>query len=168
MPKLIRKGAVVDDARVVVRDAVATADLPRGPVLVPLAQWKAGRDTLRARGDVGVWLAPADDPADLADDIARLPVIAVDFPAFGDGRGYSTARLLRERYGYTGELRAIGDIQRDQLAYLVQVGFDAFVLAEGRDPHDALASLADFTDGYQLTQLRTPWFRRRAAAGAGA
>lgn len=168
MPKLIRKGAVVDDARVVVRDAGAVADVPPGPVLVPLALWKAGRAALLARGDAGVWLAPADDPADLADDIARLPAIAVDFPAFADGRGYSTARLLRERYGYVGELRAIGDIQRDQLAYLLQVGFDAFALAEGRDPQEALVSLADFTDGYQLTQLRTPWFRRRAAAGAGA
>ena len=73
--------------------------------------------------DVGVWLAPADDPGGArARTLASLPVIAVDFPAFTDGRGYSTARLLRERYGYTGELRAIGDVQRDQLHYLRQVG----------------------------------------------
>ncbi len=168
MPKLIRRGAVVDDARVVVRNAIAVADVPAGPVLVPLSLWTSARDALLARGNVGVWLAPTDDPATLADDTARLPAIAVDFPAFTDGRGYSTARLLRERYGYTGELRAVGDIQRDQLAYLVQAGFDAFALAEGRDPQAALASLADFTDGYQHTGLRTPWFRRRAAAGAGA
>jgi len=169
MPKLIRKGAIVDDAYVVARDAASTADLAPGvPVLVPLALWRAERETLRGRAGVGVWLAPADDPAALADDVADLPVVAVDFPAFADGRGYSTGRLLRERYGYRGELRAIGDIQRDQLSYLVQVGFDAFALAHGRDEEAALASLRDFSDGYQLTHLRAPWFRRRVAAAGAA
>jgi len=135
-------------------------------VLVPLPLWQSARDALLARGDAGVWLAPADDPTALADDVARLSVIAVDFPAFGDGRGYSTARLLRERFGYLGELRAIGDVQRDQLAYLGQVGFDAFVVRADRDLDDAVEALADFTDGYQSTVRRTPWFRRRAAQGA--
>ncbi|MEP6678688.1 MAG: DUF934 domain-containing protein, partial [Betaproteobacteria bacterium] len=78
-------------------------------------------------------------------------------------RGYSTARLLRQRYGYTGELRAIGDIQRDQLAYLAQCGFDAFALRDGEDAQGALAAFHDFADGYQLTEARTPWFRRRVA-----
>ena len=174
MPRLIRNGKVVDDPWVVAREATVVANLVPGvPALVPLALWRADREALRGRADVGVWLAPADDAAALADDVANLPVIAVDFPSFVDGRGYSTARLLRERYGYRGELRAIGDVQRDQLSYLVQVGFDAFALAHGRDEQAALASLRDFSDGYQLTNLRTPWFRRRAAAegaaaGAGA
>jgi uncharacterized protein (DUF934 family) len=95
-----------------------------------------------------------------------LPVIAVDFPSFTDGRGYSHARLLRDRYAYAGELRAIGDVQRDQLYYLSQSGFDAFLIREGKDAHAALAGLDDFTDGYQLTQQRTPWFRRREATAA--
>lgn len=164
MPRRIKHGAVVDDAWVVVRDAASIDALAPGvPAIVPLSLWLDEREALRGRAGVGVWLAPADDPAALAHDVEVLPVIAVDFPAFADGRGYSTARLLRERYGYRGELRAIGDVQRDQLALLVQVGFDAFAMASGRDEVAALASLADFTDGYQLTQLRTPWFRRRAA-----
>jgi uncharacterized protein (DUF934 family) len=117
---------------------------------------------------VGVWLAPADDPLALAADAASLPVIAVDFPSFTDGRGYSIARLLRERVGYVGELRAIGDVQRDQLYYLSQVGFDAFAVREDRDLEQALVSLRDFSDGYQGTQARTPWFRRRDAAGGAA
>ena len=72
----------------------------RAPVLVPLALWQCRRPALlRRRGDVGVWLAPADDPAALAADLAALPLIAVDFPQFTDGRGYSIARLLRERHG---------------------------------------------------------------------
>src|SRR5262249_59222150 len=116
-----------------------------------------------ARGDVGVWPGPADDPLALEADIERLALIAVDFPKFNDGRGYSTARLLRDRLGYRGELRAIGDVQRDQLYYLSQVGFDAFAIAHDRDVEGALASLRDFSDGYQITQARTPWFRRRNA-----
>jgi len=164
MPQLIKRGALAADRFTLVRDA--TAELPAGPVIVPLASWLAQRDAFAARGDVGVWLAPADDPAALASDVARLPVVAVDFPQFADGRGYSSARLLRERFGYAGELRAIGDIQRDQFAYLAQCGFDALALRDDKDVTDALAGLADFTDGYQLTYLRTPWFRRRPEAVA--
>lgn len=168
MPKLIRNGRVEDDAWVLLREAASLDDLPQAAAaIVPLALWQAQHAVLAGRAGVGVWLPPAADPAVLADAVATLPVIAVDFPTFADGRGYSIARLLRERYGYRGELRAIGDIQRDQLAYLAQVGFDAFALAHGRDEDAALASLADFSDGYQLTTLRSPWFRRRAAA-AGA
>jgi uncharacterized protein (DUF934 family) len=166
MPRLIRDGAVVEDAYLVVRGS-DPIDVTEGvPVVVPLVAWQANRDALRARGDAGVWLAPADDPLALAADIETLSVIAIDFPAFTDGRGYSSARLLRQRLGYTGELRAIGDIQRDQLYYLAQVGFDAFAVREDLDAEAALASLRDFSDGYQWTQVRSPWFRRRNATGA--
>jgi len=165
MPRLIKGTQIIDDAYMVIRGD----GFPEGvPVIVPLLTWQANRDALRASGDAGVWLAPADDPAALADDLASLPVIAIDFPSFTDGRGYSSARLLRERLGYRGELRAIGDIQRDQLYYLSQVGFDAFAVAEDRDVEAALAGLRDFSDGYQSTQARTPWFRRRDESGATA
>jgi uncharacterized protein (DUF934 family) len=166
MPRLIKGREVVDDAYMVVRGADPVEGTEGVPVIVPLAVWQSNRDALRARGDVGVWLAPADDPLALADDVASLPVIAVDFPSFTDGRGYSSARLLRERLGYRGELRAIGDIQRDQLYYLSQVGFDAFAVREDRDVDAALESLRDFSDGYQSTQVRTPWFARRHGATA--
>jgi uncharacterized protein (DUF934 family) len=168
MPRLIRRGAIADDAYAVVRDAVSLADLPDAtPVIVPLALWTAARAVLIARGNAGAWLAPADDPAALASDVGLMPVIAVDFPVFTDGRGYSIARLLRERHGYAGELRAIGDIQRDQLYLLLQVGFDAFAVRDDRDLSDALAGLRDFADGYQGTHLRAPWFRRRRALTGG-
>lgn len=169
MSQLIEGGAVREDRWTLLRTAASLDELPQGvAMIVPLAFWREHRDALLARGDVGVWLAPADDPAVLATDVAALPLVAVDFPQFTDGRGYSHARLLRSRYGYKGELRAIGDIQRDQLYYLSQSGFDAFLIREGKDAHDALGSLSDFTDGYQLTQVRTPWFRRRAANAANA
>ena len=165
MPRLIRNRAIVDDRYALVRSAASLADVPDGvPVIVPLALWLERRPALIARGDAGVWLAPADHAADLADDVARLPVIAIDFPQFTDGRGYSHARLLRERYRYAGELRAIGDIARDQLYYLTQCGFDAFLIPDGRDADDARNAFADFSDGYQATTARAPWYRRRQAA----
>jgi uncharacterized protein (DUF934 family) len=166
MPQLIRKGVIVDDAYMVVR-GTEPVDVTEGvPVIVPLAAWQANRDALRARAEVGVWLAPEDDPLALAGDVGSLTLIAIDFPRFTDGRGYSSARLLRERLHYRGELRAIGDVQRDQLHYLAQVGFDALAVREDLDVDAALASLRDFSDGYQATQARTPWFRRRTATGA--
>jgi len=95
MPQLIKDRKVGDDRWSLVRDP--EAPLPSGPVIVPLATWQARREALIARGDVGVWLAPADDPAALGGDVGALPVVAVDFPQFTDGRGYSIGRLLRER-----------------------------------------------------------------------
>jgi len=158
MPKqLIKDRQIIDDAWTLVRDAEAGA--PAGPAILPLALWKTLRDS-RAAADTGVWLAPADDPAELAGAVAELPVIAVDFPQFADGRGYSIGRLLRERYGFAGELRAIGDVLRDQLYPLEQVGFNAFSLREDRDPAKDIAGLHDFSLGYQQTFLRQqPLFR---------
>ena len=163
MPQLIRDGAIVEDRWTLLREA-APGELPAdGPVIVPLALWRAERGALLARGDVGVWLAPDADPGMLAADVGKLPVIAVDFPQFTDGRGYSTARLLREQYGFAGELRAIGDVLRDQLFYLRQCGFNAFAVRSGRDLTDALRGLGDFTDNYQATAAAPlPLFRRRA------
>jgi uncharacterized protein (DUF934 family) len=160
MPQLIKDGAVIEDRWTLQREALVEGATPPEYSIVPLAFWLAAPDTLRKRGDIGVWLTPADDPALLGPDARTLPLIAVDFPKFADGRGYSTGRLLRERFAFTGELRAIGDIQRDQLYYLYQVGFDAFDVRDGKDAQDALRSLRDFSDGYQLTNRRTPWFRR--------
>jgi uncharacterized protein (DUF934 family) len=110
-------------------------------------------------------LEAGDDPASLGRALDRLQAIAVRFPAFGDGRGYSIARLLRERYGYRGELRAIGVVPRDHLYFMAQCGFDAFELRAGEDPKAALAALDDFSEGYQASVARPqPLFRRRRAA----
>lgn len=132
-------------------------------VIVPLAIWERERDTLSAReGRVGVWLQGGDDPERIVADLARLPLVAINFPKLVDGRGYSTARLLRERYGYRGELRAIGEVQRDQLLFLARCGFDAFALKEGTDPQAALKAFSDFSEAYQSSvDTRVPLFRRR-------
>jgi len=139
------------------------AALPAGPLVVPLAWWREKREPLAARRDpVGVWLEPHDDPASIAADLARFALIAVRFPRFTDGRGYSIAALLRTRHGYQGELRAIGDVGRDQLFYLKRCGFDSFALPPHRDPEAALAGLEDFRDRYQgSVDQPLPLFRRR-------
>jgi uncharacterized protein (DUF934 family) len=164
MPQLIKDGAIVDDRWTLLREATSLADVPRAnAAIVPLALWLPTRETLRARADIGVWLKPSDDPDLLAGDCAALPLIAIDFPQFTDGRGYSIARLLRERHGFSGELRAIGDVLRDQLSYLRQCGFNAFAVRADRNLEDALKGLSDFNDNYQATWARpVPLFRRRA------
>ena len=107
-------------------------------------------------------LEPADDPAAFAFRLDTVARVEVNFPSLADGRGYSIARLLRERYGYGGELRAVGDVQRDQLFYLSRCGFDAFLLREGEDAEGALAALAGFSEAYQSSVERPlPLFRRR-------
>ncbi len=141
----------------------------RGDVIVPLALWLARREELLARaetGPLGVWIDANEGPEALAPDVQRFPLIAVNFPKFGDGRGYSIARLLRERYGFKGELRAIGDVLHDHLFFMSQCGFDAFALREDQDPQAALSVFGTFSDGYQTSVLRpVPLFRRRLGAG---
>ena len=139
---------------------------PPADLLLTLGQWQARREEWLARttGRLGVQLEPADDPAARAADLPRLALIAVNFPSFTDGRGFSTARLLRERLGYSGELRAVGDVFRDQLFYLSRVGFDAFLLRPGEDAEAALASLDSFSEAYQSSVAQPlPLFRRRIA-----
>ena len=142
---------------------------PKGDVIVPLALWRSQRETLLARpGRLGIWLGSDDEPGAIADDLRLFGIVAVDFPRFGDGRGYSTARLLRERFGWKGELRAIGDIFRDQLFYLSSCGFNSFALREGEDPQEALAWLGTFSESYAASVDRPlPLFRRRSAAQRG-
>ena len=142
---LIRDGAVETD------DWVAVADgdpVPGdGAVLVSLERWRAQRAELLTRGaPLGVRLQSAEAAADIADDVARLDLIALEFPVFTDGRAYSTARLLRERYGYMGELRAVGSVLRDQLLFMRRCGFDSFEVRE-RDAdawHEAVREINVF------------------------
>jgi uncharacterized protein (DUF934 family) len=136
---------------------------PTGDIIVPLALWRQRRDELVARpGRLGVWLDSHEDPAAIAEDLRLLGVVAVRIPKITDGRGYSIAYLLRQRYGWRGELRAFGDVWRDQLFFLASCGFDAFALREGEDPREALAAFGDFSETYQgSVRQPQPLFRRR-------
>jgi uncharacterized protein (DUF934 family) len=144
------------------------AELPAGDIIVPLALWQSRREALLARpGRVGVWLDSNEEPGLIAGDLRHFAVVAVNFPKLGDGRGFSIGRLLRERYGWKGELRAIGDIFRDQLLFLSSCGFSSFSLREGEDPQEALAGFTIFSESYQSTVERPlPLFRRRQAGAS--
>jgi uncharacterized protein (DUF934 family) len=171
MAAIIRQRQVVADSWQLLKSAQdGSVTVPaEGDVIVPLGVWRAQRDTLLKRaGKLGVWLDSNEDPAPLADDLRHFEVIAVNFPQFVDGRGYSIARLLRERHGWRGELRAIGDVLRDQLFYLARCGFDAFELRAGQDAQAALAAFGDFSEAYQSSVERPqPLFRRRGAISSG-
>ena len=119
-------------------------------LVVPRKLWALRRDDLlERRGRLGLRLEADDEVAEVASDLEHFALVAVDFPKFGDGRGYSTARLLRERYGYKGELRAVGVVARDLLHFMEKVGFDAYDLRECEDAEEALAAFEDFSASYQ-------------------
>ena len=168
---IIRDLAVVaDDWQVLPAIAEgAAAALPDGKLIVPLNVWLAQTDALTERKlPIGVWLDSHQDAADIAHSINRFAVIAVNFPKFTDGRGYSMATLLRSRYGYQGELRAIGDVLRDQLFYLQRVGFNAFAVRADKDIQDALKGLKDFSVRYQGSMDQPlPLFKRSARQEMG-
>lgn len=169
MPKIIKHNSIIDDSWTVVRlaegETAETVQLPAGDLIVPLPVWQARKAELLARPQRGVWLAPDEVAQDIATDLANLQVVAVDFPAFADGRGYSTAALLRSRFGWSGELRAIGDVLKDQLFYLSRVGFDAYAVRADKDIEDAVKALADFSETYQAAvDEPLPLFRRRGRA----
>jgi uncharacterized protein (DUF934 family) len=146
-----------------VPDFPAQADL-----IAPLALLKVrGRELFARVGRTGVILEPHEDPAAIAEALEHLSLIAVRFPKFGDGRGYSSARLLRERHGYRGELRAVGDVLRDQLLFMKRSGFDSFCLRDDQDPGEAIAAFGEFSEEYQASSAQPqPLFRRRYAQGA--
>jgi uncharacterized protein (DUF934 family) len=173
MRDIIKNRAVVADDWSVLRlnegETAESAAIPAGKVIVPLKVWQAQRDKLQGRADLGVWLASDERPEALHGELQNFKVVAVDFPKFTDGRGYSIAYNLRARHGYTGELRAIGDVLRDQLFYMQRVGFDAFAVREDKNIHDALKGLTDFSETYQSSwDQKNPLFRRAQRAGAAA
>ena len=165
MQRIIKNGQIIDETwQLLPKDASLDDIRNSGDIIVPLALWVEHDRALLARdGGLGVWLDAGEEIEEIADQLQHLQVIALNFPAFTDGRHYSTAYLLRTRYGYRGEVRAIGDVLRDQLFALRRVGFDAFALRADKDPQDALQSFADFAEVYQASADQPlPLFRRRA------
>jgi uncharacterized protein (DUF934 family) len=168
MAQLIKNGAAAADTWTTLElaegEAPESVPLPEGDVIFPLSVWQVRKAEITARPTVGLLLQPGDRVEDVADDLASFALIAVSFPKFVDGRGYSTAALLRQRYGYTGELRAVGDVLHDQLFFMRRVGFDSYALKDGKNLAYALeAGFKPFGDAYQgATDQAQPYFRRRA------
>lgn len=159
--KLIKDGAIADDTYSLLENG---SDLPdQQDILVPLALWDEVKSKLgQHSGKVGLLVVGETEPSEFADDLATLDLIAIDFPAFKDGRGYSLARILRERLGFKGELRATGDVLRDQLFYLHRCGFNSFATREDRSIEDALNGLKDFSVTYQADVHQSkPIYQRR-------
>lgn len=171
MPKLIKNGQFVDNPWLIIdreSDLQSCRSASADQLIVPFALWQAHRDELLdSDRTIGVWLDSDEDPEDLAEDLDRLSLVALNFPAFKDGRAFSSAVILRQRFGYQGEIRAIGEVLRDQLFYMKRCGFDAFDVSDQVNEEDALSAFGDFTTTYASTvEEPTPLFRRRRDHGA--
>ena len=154
MRKLIKGSRVVEDSWQPVDTEMAN---PGRQQILSLDQWLRLTD----KSERAVMLEPGQAPAPLFDYLKGIPLIAINFPEFTDGRGFSYGRELRER-GFVGELRACGHFIRDQMSYLARCGFDAFQLADDSLLAEALASLQDFSEHYQAAiDQPLPLFRRR-------
>jgi uncharacterized protein (DUF934 family) len=174
MREIIKDKAIVPDDWTLMRltegETPDAVDVPAGKQIIPLQVWLLQREALMTRlqqsKDLAVWFNSAEQAKDLGADAALFDLLAVDFPKFSDGRGYSIAHNLRARQAYTGELRAIGDVLRDQLFYMQRVGFNAFATREDRSIHDALKGLTDFSEKYQSSwDEKNPLFRREERRG---
>ncbi len=159
MTTYIKNGAIQQSEFVIVPDG--PVDISLTNQIIPLTAYLANLDELKGRDDVGVWL-DSDEQVEELEGALDCSVVALNFSAFTDGRPYSSASILRRRYGFAGELRAVGDVRRDQLEQMVRCGFDAFQMAEGQDLDAALQGLKGFSENYQSTADRPePLFRRR-------
>lgn len=148
MPKIIKDGAIINNDWQLVSKEQAEQGLPNGKAIIPLAAYLANIESLN-KTETGVWLDGDDDSYQLKGLTDQLPVIALSFPVFSDGRSYSHAAIIREQLGFTGELRAIGDVLLDQLFYMKRVGFNAFDIREDLDIEKALNYFNTFTTPYQ-------------------
>jgi len=163
MTYLVKRRALTVDVWKTIEADEAIPSL--GPVIVPVARWLAERDALGARLElVGVLIEGEAELQPIAPDLARLPVVAVRIAKYADGRGISTGRLLRERFGFKGELRAVGSFLPDQVWELSRCGFDAFAFEDAKRAGRGLEALDTFSDAYQSSAAEPqPLFRRRAA-----
>ena len=147
---LISNGRLVDDSWTAVADDVPLPE--SGPVIISLDRWQAERDALLLRGSLlGVRVASRQMATDIAADLPHFDLVALEFPSFRDGRAYSTARLLRERYGFSGELRAVGNVLRDQLMFMHRCGFDAFAVADEAQIEAWRKAMEEISVWYQPT-----------------
>ena len=158
--QIIKDRAIVEDNWLHLDDE---AGLVAGDITVSLNRWQEQHETLsKHEGGLGVRLTGEDPLEEIVPDLAAFSLVVLIFPAFTDGRCYSFARLLRDRYHYTGEVRAQGDVLHDQLLYMSQSGINSFELAHPEQMENALVAFDDFSESYQTTALKPdPLYRRR-------
>ncbi|PCI50112.1 MAG: oxidoreductase [Alphaproteobacteria bacterium] len=155
MMKIIKDKIIIEDNWV---HYSGEGELPDGDVIVSLEVWQ---ETDLSGRRVGLQLEPHQHPKEIRDDLDKIELIAINFPTFNDGRGYSYARILRDRFGYTKEIRAVGDVMRDQIFYMQRCGFTSYEVKAGKDINDALKAFEDFSVKYQVsTDESLPLYRR--------
>lgn len=148
MPRLLRQRELVEDDWICLGEGDAAAP-DDASVIVPFARFRENPQAWRARsGRLGIRLTPADQVEDLAPELSGVSLIAIEFTGPGEGRGYSQAKLLRARYKFAGELRAVGHVKQDLLYLMARVGIDAFELAPTEKPEEAIATLERFKIAY--------------------
>lgn len=158
---LIKNDQLVNSDDWIFLDKDATGYPATGAVVVPLLLWLDQRSELLQRGDTAVWLDSEQEPEPLLPDLGVLSMVAVNFPVFADGRGYSYARRLRQM-GFQGEVRAIGDVLPDQLQFMSRCGFDAFELRGDKSMESAMTQKSSVSVVYQAGQDQPkPLFARR-------
>lgn len=161
---LLKHDRIINDRWAEVDD---DSPLPAGPAVVSYARWLRERDALLGRnGALGIRLASDQPPEPIAGDLHRFGLVCLEFPKFTDGRAYSHARILRGRYGYGGELRAVGNVLRDQLLFMRRCGFDAFEIPDSAAARAWAAASRDITVRYQPSVDRAPTTSQLRAGGA--
>jgi uncharacterized protein (DUF934 family) len=163
---LIKHGAYVENEWIdVAEDESLPAD---GAIVLSSTRWQDEREALAGHnGRLGIRLAADEDPATIRDDLDRFDLVVLDFPKFNDGRAFSQARMIRQRFGFAGEIRATGHVIRDLLLFMARCGFDAFEIAPERTIDDWRAAMREFSVWYQpAADARVPAteLRHRALA----
>lgn len=159
--RVIKENSVIEDEWELYDALDAPSD--ESDAIFPYSLWREHQEEIKKRkGRSGVCVEGSDDIDEVAKDLSHFDIVAIDFPAFKDGRGYSHARILREFHGYDGDLRASGDILRDQLFFLQRCGFSSFQLREDKDTGDALKGFNDFSVKYQTAaDAAIPVYKQR-------
>ena len=160
---IIKDQKIVQDSWHRLTDISADTELPAGDIIIPFAAWLADKTRWSAHSGRVAVCAGGDDDLDTLGGVAwQFALIALVFPVFTDGRAYSMARLLRERYHFKGELRAVGNVLRDQLFFMGRCGINAFCLSEDKDIEDALNAFTELSVKYQATATgEQPLYRYR-------
>ena len=166
MPKLIKDGELIENNwQLIDKEADLEEISFKGDdkYIVPLTLWLENKEFLsQQQTNIGIWFDSDESPSSLEEDANSFPVIALNFPVFRDGRSFSHAAILRQQLNFTGDLRAMGDVQRDQLSYMLSCGFSSFLVPEGADEALLLTGFHDFSENYQSTVANpTPLFRKR-------
>jgi uncharacterized protein (DUF934 family) len=166
MPKLIKDGELIDNNWLLIEKGSSVEEInTNGDVksLVPFSLWLENKERISQQtGHIGIWFDSDESPLLSEEEVNSFPLIALNFPVFRDGRPFSHAAILRQQLKFSGDLRAIGDVQRDQLTYMIGCGFSSFLVPEEADQAVMLEGFNDFSENYQSTVTKpTPLFRRR-------